>query len=466
MSLTQNNCKYADYFTDIETNEPRDYTCHRYPLESGFCKFHDENFLKGNESDVKNLFENEVKIATDTQTELLCFGFHLPDITLHKLQFQKPVYFINIKFHGDVSIYNSTFISANFSKSEFLQKSSFENLTFNTNFIFSDVESHVEDMNFRNTTFNQQSSFTRLKCNNITFDSCNFFKTNFRGAEFNVNSKFTQTNFFMQTDFSNVRFSGKTIFINSMFANNTTFQFSKFQNTQFHNIDFKEQPLVIFDGNLSEISFRDTDITRIKFAEKIIWGNDDKFEIWDARELVKNPKNFGLSSVLSTYRNLRENYEFRLMYEEAGQFFVREMDLKRKYYEDPNDNYNTKTRPFYYRYFSLTSFYSYLSRYGESFKRTLFWVGLIFLASTVYNWFYPDLHTIMKNYSLENLDQASEMISSCLPKLKITLERTLSSFFQIESNGLGDYLVRISSIPVLGALFIVLKRRFERRFRH
>ena len=43
---------------------------------------------------------------------------------------------------------------------------------------------------------------------------------------------------------------------------------------------------------------------------------------------------------LKTYRNLRENCEFRLRYDEAGKFFIREMELKRKYREvlSPNDS--------------------------------------------------------------------------------------------------------------------------------
>jgi hypothetical protein len=40
-----------------------------------------------------------------------------------------------------------------------------------------------------------------------------------------------------------------------------------------------------------------------------------------------------LELVLSVYRNLRENYEFRLRYDDAGKFFIKEMELKRKYRE-------------------------------------------------------------------------------------------------------------------------------------
>ena len=36
---------------------------------------------------------------------------------------------------------------------------------------------------------------------------------------------------------------------------------------------------------------------------------------------------------MAVYRNLRENYEYRLRYDEAGKFFIKEMELKRKYRE-------------------------------------------------------------------------------------------------------------------------------------
>jgi hypothetical protein len=36
-------------------------------------------------------------------------------------------------------------------------------------------------------------------------------------------------------------------------------------------------------------------------------------------------------AVMSIYRNLRENYEYCLRYDEAGEFFKKEMELKRNY---------------------------------------------------------------------------------------------------------------------------------------
>jgi hypothetical protein len=44
-------------------------------------------------------------------------------------------------------------------------------------------------------------------------------------------------------------------------------------------------------------------------------------------------KDLNLGSIKAVYRSLRENYEYRMRYDEAGQLFIREMELKRKYRE-------------------------------------------------------------------------------------------------------------------------------------
>jgi hypothetical protein len=120
-----------------------------------------------------------------------------------------------------------------------------------------------------------------------------------------------------------------------------------------------------------------------------------------------------LSRVLAIYRNLRENYEYRLRYDEAGKFFIREMELKRNYREvssvpyltrrlkrrlnnpfrkksDSNTNltaskviYNDLLR----RNLSLTGLYHFFFMYGESLKRpfsfspvtTLYYFHTIFI---------------------------------------------------------------------------------------
>src|ERR1043165_4273869 len=100
-----------------------------------------------------------------------------------------------------------------------------------------------------------------------------------------------------------------------------------------------------------------------------------------------------LESIMAVYRNLRENYEFRLKYDEAGEFFIREMELKRNYREAPTvspaklklliffkklkrDNnsipkveYTLRESDWLRKHFSLTGLYYHLSRYGEDLLR-------------------------------------------------------------------------------------------------
>jgi hypothetical protein len=109
-----------------------------------------------------------------------------------------------------------------------------------------------------------------------------------------------------------------------------------------------------------------TDLTGVRFSDNARWGNVEfdkfwggkkvKFKIRDEillkREINKDKdghttKDFNLGSIKAVYRNLRENYEYRMRYDEAGQFFIREMELKRMYREvvSPKDgNFEVKVK--------------------------------------------------------------------------------------------------------------------------
>ena len=58
-------------------------------------------------------------------------------------------------------------------------------------------------------------------------------------------------------------------------------------------------------------------------------GGEKKFKVFEEEKLeieidsCKNTES-NLGGILSVYRNLRENYEFRRRYDEAGKFFIRE----------------------------------------------------------------------------------------------------------------------------------------------
>jgi cell division protein YceG involved in septum cleavage len=86
-------------------------------------------------------------------------------------------------------------------------------------------------------------------------------------------------------------------------------------------------------------------------------------------ELSETPNNPGLNSIKAVYRNLRENYEYYMRYDETGEFFLRELELRRKYSTKNRSNNEVKKNHFFIRHFSLTGLYYHLSRYGEDLRR-------------------------------------------------------------------------------------------------
>ena len=118
------------------------------------------------------------------------------------------------------------------------------------------------------------------------------------------------------------------------------------------------------------------------------------------------------------------------------------------------------------RYLSITNCYNILSKYGESFKQVSIWSIILFFSALTYFYICPDIIALNETKPLGDIDYKSKLSEDFFFRLGISLERTLGSFFQINEGGLADYVVRIASLPILGTMFIVLRRRFERRFRH
>jgi hypothetical protein len=154
------------------------------------------------------------------------------------------------------------------------------------------------------------------------------------------------------------------------------------------------------------------------------------------------------------------------------------------------------------RIFSFRAIYMLLSNYGEdpfrplaclailTFTSTLFWSVYWPIASMLwgllkYTFFSSlviaflsiqgasDIHTIINVIStyeilvLEVLDNTSGTTENA-SKIIWSFERTLYNLvgFRQDDGKIADFVVTSASYPLLGLLFISLRRRFERRFRH
>jgi|SRR5215217_410290 len=394
--------------------------------------------------------------------------------------FNGAAYFYGSYFNGEAYFYGAKFTEmgeANFSRTKFNERADFRGAHFNgeANF-FESQFSEGEKLDFSTAIFLKRTNFSSAYFNGETvFANVGLDEVNFSGAKFNEKANFSGTKFNRRADFSRTYFSGEANFIDN--AIDPTIDII------FNGVLFKEQERIIFNGDLSKVSFANTDITRIRFGDAVVWGiknrnlgqnirkvalSDKKgsihqgdnidFTIYDEMILkqdvqIKNktPIN-SLETVITEYRNLRENYEYNLRYEEAGQFFIREMELRRKYKQQSIATDKTiKEKNRLEGIFSFAGLYYYLSDYGESTRKPLIITASTFVTGTLYFWY-------LKGFSM---DAAS---------LSDSIRRTLQSFFPFfslpENPGLAEMILKATALPLAGLFVITLRRKLERRFRH
>jgi hypothetical protein len=440
-------------YTDLETLKQVDFYCQEkeaLDLASGLCMFHDKDYLQdktNNEEHKRKVLDrlkHKVNHAISNNEPLLCIGFQLPEFRLSDSQFFGKAEFFEAKFHG---------------------------------------EAHFGGATFHEAQFNE--------------------------------AKFRRAVVFCGTDFL-----GLATFIDSEFFGKTYFSGHFNAKTNFNYVLFEGKEKAIFDvENLSNVSFMDTDLTGIRFSDEARWGGGEKakeerFKVRDERLLEKNikenyghTKDFNLGSIKAVYRNLRENYEYRMRYDETGQFFIREMELKRRYREvvskeekeeKVDNNVGVEEEPqaepkqeeeggleikqnnwFRRNLFSLTGWYYHLSRYGESLWRpTLAGIAIIFLSTLFWSMQEnPELKPWLPIFQDDDTGNVTKFVG--FDKfgdgdhwLK-AYERSIAGFIPLlsfESGikvGIIDYVIKIVGGAVVFALIAVaLRRRFERRYRH
>ena len=339
-------CQFTAIYWNYESKATVDYNCDSKDeevLDSGFCIFHDENYLqdkdsrKENEQNVRGKLMAKVLKSLEKREPLFCIGYFIPSIRINDI-FTNTVYFSKCKFQGVTNFDQAKFSEADFSSAEF------------------------SEADFSSAKFSK--------------------KADFGFAEFSGQANFSSAKF-SEADFSSAKFSGQADF-------SITFK------DNFNYVLFEDGKKILFGiEDLSQFSFMNTDITRVRFSDRARWGKKDKFKVVE-EEMLENslivkhppPHHVSLGSVMAVYRNLRENYEYRLRYDEAGKFFIKEMELKRKYREilspDGSDTI-VKQNMWPRRNLSLTGLYYHLSRYGENLLRPTL-VGIAIIVSSTLFW--------------------------------------------------------------------------------
>jgi uncharacterized protein YjbI with pentapeptide repeats len=173
---------------------------------------------------------------------------------------------------------------------------------------------------------------------------------------------------------------------------------------------------------------------------------------------VENKRDLTLDNVLAVYRGLRDNYDFHLRYEESGRFFINEMRLRRIVGKGHGGEklhglggVKLKLSNIIER--GVMWAYEMLALYGESYARPILWAILLIVLSSLIR----PLWLWMQNPGWR-------------PELDFILKQVKTSilvFFQLQWDTKTLTIVeRVLSIPILGTLYLALRRKLERRMRH
>ncbi|WP_222424903.1 pentapeptide repeat-containing protein [Candidatus Nitrosocosmicus arcticus] len=503
-------CSFSRNFTDIFQKKETLFQCDEIIFKSNYCIFHNPDSNGNGELFLREL-EKKINDCQANKQPLLCIGYNFP-----KISFQKT-YDFRIYFN-----YSTFMDEVNFNLSSFLEPVVFDNASFRKEVEFHGMTFH-KSISFSHTIFNKTVSFDGSKLSEVFFWNSTFRdelriaytqfqkKTSFIGptffgdfiiydTEFHGSLSLTRiickhrldiedtifkgyvsfsfSNFYREVDLTGVTFDEDLSFQSVSFHERISFRgisFGKY--VSFNNTRINKPRESFFGiGDMSNAYFIHTDISELNFDPHIIWGNEKhKYKILPERLVEENldneqkkkwykkarnakentqtkraiPWQIKKNDILTNYRHLRENYEFNMRYEEASQFFIREMEIRR-IYADTDRSLFIKKKKWAQRHFSLIAVYNIICNYGESYKRPLFWIGaLTILSSSIFFVFDPC-------NGCSTYQRISEPIQS-----------TLSDLFQTKSdNSILDFVIRVLSIPLLGTLFIALRRKFERRFRH
>ena len=268
------------------------------------------------------------------------------------------------------------------------------------------------ECNFEDVTFTRNARFVSVKFTQ---------GVHFAGTTFAQGADFSFATFTQNAHFARATFAQDTYFIDATFSQNASFGGATFaQDAYFRGTIFKrllqfERPVVkgrviLEDCKLIDrSSFDSTDVSRITFRrcelsgavfanshnlheatfDRCTWGKLSHPVVWEEtqarRELAsgatneKKPRDRFLEAEV-VYRELRWSLESRKNFQEADQFAVREMEMRRLAYLGTPDS------PWYQRFWgeiranflSVPGAYHLFGNYGQSISRPT--VGMLILV--------------------------------------------------------------------------------------
>ncbi len=338
-------------------------------------------------------------------------GYQLVDADLSGKVFHSDMTFRRAVFTGTTS-----FKDVNFTEHALFQEALFEGDLVMVNARF------TNDVSFEGATFKGETSFE-----GANFDEGSYWvkarfdgDTHFKDATFGEEARFEEVRFGTSTNFGHAQFLGDVhfnelrvdgtiymgfaefrkyaFFIKSQCEGEADFSFAEFMNYgDFTGSSWKDLNMtdIIFerrgcfdgaviesgtfeDAELRHVTFRDVDMANVfttgasleeAYMSQARWGKMErgplgkKLEVREETRANEEGTREALIRAESAHRNLKESYKNEGDYGTAGEFFIREMAVRRKVAFQDRE----------YGYWLMSNLIAGLCGYGERPTRVIFW---------------------------------------------------------------------------------------------
>ena len=499
---------------------PEDWKCQRTVDKcsvDGYCAFHSEEKPK----DFETCFWEELKNMEENDEAIDFTGAIFPSMVFSSperpLRLSKPVIFIGAEFQDRADFSGAKFGSADFRGAAFKGTVLFMRSSFaaHTRFDRAEFDGIVV---FRTVDFKAAVYFIgTIFRNNVYFLGVNFSRwAKFKDSEFKGDLILRGGTTFNGEAFLEFKTEGSVNLIDVTFNGPLFFKPLVKENglVLFHRVIFNHPKKVILAGlPLSSTSFLVTDLSDIilvpsresdEILDEKLWRfhelslknkrNKNGSEDYVRNKLMKIFKGFTRSLdrirrkkaalaltekeeeaykilrpylmrelIIAEYKAIRKCLESNRMFTEASWFFIREMKLAR----DRLSCRNLEEIPEKIAHY----IYDCVARYGESIARPIAWfLLLIFISPIFLSWIQTGMWNPMPAFAWI-VGHLSEAIYSYFNLMTEVLAiffhiRSLKDFSNATSSGLllfCEVVIRLSSIVLLGSMFIALKRRLERK---
>ena len=464
-------CSYAWKEWNSEKSRIVEKRCQKETWEGSdeFCIFHDPSPDK----DV-DLFKEKLEEQMKSETERHDFaGYSFPiNWDFSGVEFEINADFREATFH-DANFREATFHDANFQRVTFqkdadfsgatLQNADFNEVTFQGTADFREATFHdanfreatFHDANFQRVTFQKDADFSGATLQNADFNEVTFQGTaDFHGAAFE-SIYFGRATFQGNTYFHGAAFE-KADFYGAAFKKDSYFHEAVFENAYFHKTIFQSADLngVYIEKNLEFLPYKikrlnlqntkfffrgiiTADLVKAKFyradLENIIFIDC----IWPRKiyeELNRKDEGLSFRELETIYRSLKRNMQRHGDYSQAGNFYYREMEMRRKGTE-------TKKKRLW------LEIYRSLAGYGEKPERI---VSTSFLAVLMFALLYWISECLQ--YSTENPAPLQQFLEAIYSSFIIFIVAGIGNIYPI--NNLGRVLIICEAVT--GVFLIVL----------